>query len=109
MIKYFLFVAFALAMVSTSLGQQMYRPSQTELSTLPLWAQKMYDSTPNVFEIDQLYQSYYSTHSFEKSYHTQYYKRWRRSIQNRIDENGFVIEWTADQILHVEFDQQSIQ
>lgn len=99
MIKYFLLVAFVLALVSTSLGQQMHRPSQTEISTLPLWAQKMYDSTPNVFEIDQLYQSYYSTHSFEKSHHTQYYKRWRRSIQNRIDENGFVIEWTAEQIL----------
>mgnify|MGYP006146357837 FL=1 len=77
----------------------MQKPSDSEISGLPLWAQRMYDSNPNVFEIDQLYQSYFKAHPFVKSYHTQYYKRWRRSIQNCIDQNGFVTEWTVEQQL----------
>lgn len=66
----------------------MQKPSQTEIATLPLWAQKMYSTDPNVFEVDSLYANYYRDHMFVKSYHTQFYKRWRRSILNWVNENG---------------------
>jgi photosystem II stability/assembly factor-like uncharacterized protein len=70
--------------------QAQLKPSASEISTLPTWMQKMYDQNPNVFEVDSLYKQYYSTHSFTKSYHTQYYKRWRRNALNYINEQGFI-------------------
>lgn len=72
-------------------SQQMDRPSDYEISQLPQWAQLMYGANPNVFEVDSLYRSYYKSHQFIKSYHTQFYKRWRRSIGANIDVNGFAI------------------
>jgi len=76
-------------------GQQ--KPSSYEIMNLPLWAQKMYADNPNVFEIDSLYQSYYKNNTFKKSYHTQYYKRWKRHVANLIDEQGFVNYLTQQQ------------
>lgn len=75
-------------------AQQMNKPSFLEIAQLPLWAQTMYENNPNVFEVDELYRNYYSSNLFEKSYHTQYYKRWRKSVNNRIDENGFPIVYS---------------
>ena len=74
------------------LAQNLKKPSQYEISTLPLWARKMYSDNPSIFEVDKLFQEYYSTNSFQKSYHTQYYKRWRRKNLNYSDENGFIRE-----------------
>src|SRR5262245_32821420 len=71
-------------------AQRMLRPSQYEIDRLPVWSQKMYGLNPNVYEVDSLYKNYYRNHAFEKSYHTQYYKRWRRSIADFIDDNGYV-------------------
>jgi len=76
--------------ISDCFGQQMDKPSQFEINQLPEWAQKMYDENPNVFEVDSLYVNYYRTHSFIKSYHTQYYKRWKRSVSNYVNELGFI-------------------
>ena len=89
--KNLLLTAFILYFSLNIFAQQMYKPSNAEIKTLAAWAQQMYGENPNVFTVDRLYQEYYSTHTFEKSYHTQYYKRWRRAIENRLDENGFVI------------------
>lgn len=56
-------------------AQNMYQPSAYEISTLPLWAQKMYGENPNFLEVDSLYRDYYRKNPFIKSYHTQYFKR----------------------------------
>ncbi len=88
-IKFVLVIMFACASM-LSLAQPMYRPSQYEISALPIWAKKMYGANPNVFEVDSLYRNYYRVQKFEKSYHTQYYKKWRRAIADFIDDNGFV-------------------
>jgi hypothetical protein len=71
-------------------AQNMYKPSPVEISTLPEWAQKMYGDNPNLFEIELLYNEYYRIHPFEKSYHTQYFKRWKRSVAEFADESGFI-------------------
>ncbi len=63
-------------------------PAQT---ALPPWAEEMYHAEANAWEVDRLYRDWYRTHAFEKNYHTQYYKRWIRSVQGRIDKNGFVL------------------
>lgn len=87
-------ILFYLGIVFLPFAPQSYnaqhKPNGLETSSLPQWAQKMYAANPNLFEVDSLYQLYYSNHSFEKSFHTQYYKRWRRSVMNYIDSEGFV-------------------
>ena len=71
-----------------SYSQDLQKPSQVEQNTLPQWAQMMYAENPNVLEVDQAYTSYYKSNLFEKNYHTQYYKRWRRKINPYISSNG---------------------
>ncbi len=68
-----------------------YRPLDP---TLPRWVQLMYADDPNVFEVDRAFEEHFADHPFEKSYHTQYYKRWRRRVQHHVDAFGFV-RWPA--------------
>jgi photosystem II stability/assembly factor-like uncharacterized protein len=89
--KYILLANLLIFISAPSLAQVMYPPSAYEISTLPEWAQKMYGENPNVFEVDSLYALYYKSATFEKSYHTQYYKRWKRSVASFINETGFVV------------------
>jgi photosystem II stability/assembly factor-like uncharacterized protein len=58
----------------------------------PDWVVAMLADKPNVWEVDQAYRAYYKSHPFEKNYYTQYYKRWKRSAQDHIDEHGFFIK-----------------
>lgn len=78
-------------------GQNLQKPSDYEISTLPLWAQKMYSEHPNVYEVDALVKEYYQSHPFVKTYHTQYYKRWKRSLRDLIGDDGFPVVLTEDQ------------
>lgn len=81
----------ALLLFSTAaFAQQMQKPSTTAIAELPQWAQLMYSENPNVYQVSQAYQDYYRTHTFEKNYHTQYYKRWMRQNQYFTDELGFI-------------------
>jgi photosystem II stability/assembly factor-like uncharacterized protein len=73
-----------------SVAQNMYKPSAYEISQLPAWAQAMYSDEPNMFVVDSLYAAYHSSHAFVKSYHTQYYKRWRRQSLPFVDANGVI-------------------
>jgi photosystem II stability/assembly factor-like uncharacterized protein len=73
-------------------SQNLQKPSLNEINTLPLWAKTMYTENPSIFEVDRLYREYYRNIPFQKSYHTQYYKRWRRKHLNYTDENGFIHE-----------------
>ncbi|MFM7005740.1 MAG: T9SS type A sorting domain-containing protein [Flavobacteriales bacterium] len=96
--KYYLFfIVIALTVSKGLLAQQMQRPSQTEIQSLPTWAQLMYSENPNVTEVQNAYQDYYRAHTFEKTYHTQYYKRWIRQNQYFIDEQGFIQTPTQEQ------------
>ncbi len=81
-----------LAVVHIAQAQFIYfqKPAAYQIAQAPLWAQAMYAENPNVYEVDALYNAYYKEHKFEKSYHTQYYKRWRRFVSAYIDDSGFV-------------------
>ena len=46
----------------------------------PRWIQLMYSDTPDVGKVTEAYTKYYQIHPFVKNKHTQYYKRWLRSI-----------------------------
>lgn len=88
--KNYIFPLIILLFVNSSFAQNLQKPSATEIQSLPLWAQKMYGENPNVWEVDALYKNYYREHGFEKNYHTQYYKRWKRKYVNQINEQGFI-------------------
>ncbi len=79
-------------------GQNMYMPSAAEINTLPEWAKQMYSDHPNVWKVDSLYRDWFSRNTFEKSYHTQYYKRWRRTVANQPDSLGY-LPLISEQIL----------
>lgn len=72
-------------------SQSSDKPSDSEISSLPQWAQLMYSDNPNVFQVDVAYRDYYRTNTFIKTNHTQYYKRWRKSIKDFISEDGSII------------------
>jgi photosystem II stability/assembly factor-like uncharacterized protein len=80
---------FSFALSAFAQAQYLQKPSLNAISTAPEWAQLMYEDNPNVWEVDQAYQEYFNTHIYQKSYHTQYYKRWRRAVNDHIQSNGY--------------------
>jgi photosystem II stability/assembly factor-like uncharacterized protein/PKD repeat protein len=67
--------------------------SQTELELIytygytdedPEWVKEMYANNPNPDRVIKLYEAYYIQNEFVKNQHTQYYKRWLRSIAREV-------------------------
>ena len=83
-------------------AQNYKKPSAYEIGLLPEWAQRMYGDNPSVYEVDALYRAYYNTHEFEKSYHTQYYKRWRRAALPYLNEAGYIQKPTAEEQIRID-------
>ncbi len=73
----------------SSLAQDL--PSSATIENAPIWAQMMYGENPNVFQVETAYEAYYHDNVFEKSYHTQYYKRWRRNSLDFVNDEGYII------------------
>ncbi len=67
-------------------AQQLENTYQRDAADLPNWVQLMYEKEANVEKVIDAYETYYRTHSFVKNGHTQYYKRWLRSLSR--DVNG---------------------
>lgn len=89
----------ALLLASSSVfSQKVHWPSDHEISTAPEWAQEMYSENPNVFEVDRDYSEYYKTNTFKKNYHTQYYKKWRRSVRDYVGTDGYVSDLIKEEI-----------
>jgi photosystem II stability/assembly factor-like uncharacterized protein/PKD repeat protein len=57
---------------------------------IPQWAKLLYSENPNATEVREAYESYYQTHEFVKTIHTQNYKRWIAKIRPFVYENGNV-------------------
>ncbi len=87
-IRHLLFTVFVLFAISALHGQ--YKPSNHNLADLPDWAQEMYSDTPNVHLVVELYEKYHAETPFEKSVHTQYYKRFIRRNADYVNSEGFV-------------------
>ena len=54
---------------------------------LPKWVQLMYSEKPNEGRIIEEYNKFYITNEFVKNQHTQYYKRWIRSLSRTTNLN----------------------
>ncbi|PSJ71511.1 hypothetical protein C7N43_38955 [Sphingobacteriales bacterium UPWRP_1] len=78
-------------------AQKVIRPTFSAAETLPPWAQLMYASNPNVWQVDSAYTAWYRVNAFTKTTHTQYYKKWRRAAQPFVNQQGFIAKPTPQQ------------
>ncbi len=91
-LKWFLLpVCFILLSVIFADAQMLQKPSPYEIKNAPLWAQKMYSDSPNVFEISKLYNIWRTQNLTLKNYHTQYYKHWKKEVSPYINKEGYIM------------------
>ncbi len=67
-------------LLSCSLFAQVEMRYAQSTDNNPRWIQLMYADNQDAGLITKAYQDYYKTHPFVKNKHTQYYKRWQRSL-----------------------------
>lgn len=66
-----------------------YQSSSTD-DRLPAWAQMMYGANVNALELRDAYEAYYKEHEFEKTIHTQNYKRFIAQNRSFIQGDGSI-------------------
>ena len=92
----------------------------TITSATPDWALEMYSTAPNVHQVDQLFNTYYRTHDFEKTTDTRNYKHWRRYLSryDMVQSDGSILVPTEEEMeartqawldLKAALDQQTAQ
>ena len=67
-------------LISFSMFAQLEMRYANGVDANPRWIQLMYSDTPDEGKVTEAYTKYYQTHTFIKNKHTQYNKRWLRSI-----------------------------
>jgi hypothetical protein len=72
---------FAISTIATAQVEMRYANADNQ--NIPHWAQLMYEANPDPGKVTAEYRSYYKTHRFIKDKHTQYYKRWMRTISRK--------------------------
>lgn len=101
-----------LFMLCNTVFAQVEIPYQRTDESNPEWVQLMYAENPDPEQIRTAYDAYYKEHDFEKNKHTQYYKRWQRSLsrakafptQKYIDQSQASEKTTAAWISRGPFD-----
>lgn len=81
---------FILFIYSSVLLSQTPDKNSTLYLEAPDWAKLMYSENPNVNRVDALFKVYKNSSNFTKSYHSQYYKRWKKAIRNYVGADGYV-------------------
>jgi photosystem II stability/assembly factor-like uncharacterized protein len=93
--KYLLFILFIYSALVGSAQLHLAKNFRND-PHLPDWASLMYAEGANPLEVKTAYEEYYASHPFEKTVHTQYYKRWVNGLKGNIDSNG--IDLKVDRI-----------
>ena len=86
--KKFLFIYL---LFSTFVYSQVEYKYDSKKTDLPYWVKEMYSETPDPGKIELLYNNYYKENKFIKNKHTQYYKRWKRSLSREINTDKTTI------------------
>jgi PKD repeat protein/photosystem II stability/assembly factor-like uncharacterized protein len=73
------FLTFFIALITFQATAQTEQKYQTTENT-PDWVQQMYSETSDIQEVTEAYKDFYAKNPFVKNNHTQYYKRWLRSL-----------------------------
>jgi photosystem II stability/assembly factor-like uncharacterized protein len=79
--------------------QPLYPPHYSKEMNLPEWVHLMMQENPNVWQVDKSYKDFYNENVFEKNNFTQYYKKWRKSIEPFIENDGTIKYPTVKQRL----------
>jgi len=87
--KYLLLICILISCKITN-AQLTLKPADVSDATIPNWAKEMYGNNPNVFEIDEEFESYIQQNNEVKNRHTAYYSHWRKFVQPYIQENGSI-------------------
>lgn len=90
--KFFL-IAFLLPFFAKA---QYYEPKYNENDpNLPEWVKMMYAPNPNLYQLEEAFKTYFTTHPFEKNLYTKYYKRWRHWATQYANKDGVIHVPTA--------------
>ena len=89
-----LLIALLCGFVLHASAQTHLQPIHTN-ETLPPWAEMMYSASPDVHAVRAAYEMWFATHPFEKTIHTQYYKRWLSAILGDVTAEGAIAPLTA--------------
>ncbi|MDX2359300.1 MAG: T9SS type A sorting domain-containing protein [Crocinitomicaceae bacterium] len=83
-----LFLFLSVCLVGHSqMDQIKYSASQND----PAWIQYMYDGSPNLFVLRDMYDAYYSENELKKNAHTQYFKRLLKEEWLNLDTEGNIL------------------
>jgi len=79
---------------------------QTQYATKsdsPNWVKLMYEADPNLRQVREAYELYYSSRELVKNNDTQYYKRWMRENLHQTDKAGNIVtsEYDSDSFLQM--------
>lgn len=76
---------------SLSLQAQTQRPhpSPSTIAQAPWWAQEMYSPHPNVHQVDSAFMAWRKKNPVGRTYHTQFYKHWRRAVGSHLSPEGY--------------------
>jgi photosystem II stability/assembly factor-like uncharacterized protein/PKD repeat protein len=100
--KSFVSLVFCLV-ISVSLFAQLekkYHPTDPNLAE---WINMMYSDNADIGEVIQAYEAYYKEHTFKKNGHTQYYKRWLRTIKRDISGQYSGASWSDAQRVNQDY------
>ena len=94
-----IFSLFAIILFSSiAFSQQpLYPPHYSKEMNVPEWVHLMMQENPNVWQVDKSYKDFYNENVFEKNNFTQYYKKWRKSIEPFIENDGTIKYPTIEQ------------
>lgn len=82
-----LLLSFFLLCTTITIAQETpYKANTTD----PDWVHYQYADNVNLIKLRDMYDAYYETHEFQKTKHTQYYKRFLKENWINIDDNGFI-------------------
>lgn len=104
--RHFLIIGIFILSISIS-HAQVEKKYHSQSESLPQWAQMMYQEDADIGAVIEAYETYYKNHPFRKNGHTQYYKRWLRTIKR--DINGFsskTNDWRTAKELNEEYQQR---
>ncbi|MFZ1730107.1 MAG: LamG-like jellyroll fold domain-containing protein [Bacteroidota bacterium] len=84
-----------LPLLALFLSSQLYAqyheaPPWRDSDQLPAWIRLMQQEPVNVVAVDEAFARFYEGRLLEKNQYTQYYKRWRRWAEGKIDADGWL-------------------
>jgi photosystem II stability/assembly factor-like uncharacterized protein len=82
-------LSFVLFTLSLNAQTDRPHPSAATIAEAPWWAQQMYSGQPNVHAVDSAFMIWRMENPAAKTWHTQFYKHWRRAIGSYVSPDGF--------------------